>query len=307
MTDHKEVKIVSIIGLGALGILYGHHLSKIMPQDRLRIIADRDRINRYRNSRIYCNGEECSFNYIAPEERTGPSDLLIFTVKNNHLDEAIEAVKNQVGPQTIIISLLNGITSENRIGQFYGTDNILLSVAQGMDAVKSNNKMSYENMGIICIGDKEPGYLSSNAQALAGFFDQHRIPYEIDENMPRKLWTKFMLNVGVNQAVAVFGKCYGDVQKNGKPREIMIEAMRETIPLAEKEGLDLSEKDIDYWLHVVDSLSPRGKPSMRQDIEAKRVTEVELFSGTVLQLGKKHSLQTPVNKLLYEKINALTQ
>jgi len=305
LANNRKIKTVSIIGLGALGILYGHHLSKILPHDNLRIVADQHRISRYRQDRIYCNGEQCNFNFVLPDDKIGPSDLIIFAVKNNNLDEATEAVKNQVAPHTIIISLLNGITSEDKIGRFYGMDKVLYSVAQGMDAVKSGNKMTYEHMGIICFGDKEPGYLSSKTKALAAFFDQHQVPYEIDDNMPRKLWTKFMLNVGVNQAVAVFGKCYGDVQKDGKPREVMIEAMREVIPLAKKEGLDLSEKDIDYWLKVIDSLSPRGKPSMRQDIEAGRITEVELFSGTILQLSKKHSLSTPINHLLYEKIKAL--
>ena len=305
MTNNKEIKTVSIIGLGALGILYGHHLSKIMPHDNLRIIADQSRINRYRQDRVYCNNEQCDFNFVPPEDKTGPSDLIIFTVKNNNLHEAIEAVKNQVGAHTTIISLLNGITSEDIIGRRYDMDKFLYSVAQGMDAVKSENRMTYEHMGIICFGDQEPGYLSSKTKTLAAFFDQHGVPYEIDKNMPRKLWNKFMLNVGVNQAVAVFGECYGDVQKDGRPREIMIEAMREVIPLAEKEGLDFSEKDIDYWLKVIGSLSPRGKPSMRQDIEANRETEVDLFSGTVLQLGKKHSLSTPVNQLLYERIKAL--
>ena len=305
MAINREIKTVSIIGLGALGILYGHHLSKVMPHDNLRIIADQGRISRYRQNRIFCNGEECSFNFVLPDDRVGPSDLIIFAVKNHNLDEAIEAVKNQVAPHTIIISLLNGITSEDKIGRRYGMYKILYSTAQGMDAVKSGNNMTYEHMGIICLGDKEPGCLSSKTKALSTFFDQHRVPHEIDENMPRKLWAKFMLNVGVNQTVSVFGECYGDVQEDGKPREIMIEAMQEVIPLAEKEGLDLSEKDIDYWLKVIDSLSPRGKPSMRQDIEANRTTEVELFSGTVLQLGKKHGISTPVNQLLYEKIKAV--
>lgn len=305
MTKNREIKTVSIVGLGALGILFGHHLSKIMPRDNLRIIADQARVNRYNKDRIYCNNEECSFNFVLPDDKIGPSDLILFTVKNNNLDEAIEAVKNQVAPHTTIVSLLNGITSEDKIGRYYGMEKILYSVAQGMDAVKNNNNMTYEHMGIICFGDKEPGYLSSKTKALAAFFDQHRVPYEIDHNMTRKLWTKFMLNVGVNQAVAVFGECYGNVQQDGQPREIMIEAMREVIPLSKKEGLDLNEKDIDYWLKVIDSLSPRGKPSMRQDIEAGRATEVELFSGTVLKLGKKHGLPTPINHLLYQKIHAL--
>ncbi|SDH51583.1 2-dehydropantoate 2-reductase [Desulfosporosinus hippei DSM 8344] len=63
--------------------------------------------------------------------------------------------------------------------------------------------------------------------------------------------------------------------------------------------------DLSYWLNVLDHLSPEGKPSMRQDIEAKRFSEVDLFSGTILELGKKYSLSTPVNEELYRRIKKI--
>lgn len=65
---NMEIKTVSIIGLGALGILFGNHLSKKMTKENLRIIASMDRIKRYENNHMYCNGEVCMFNYVTPEE-----------------------------------------------------------------------------------------------------------------------------------------------------------------------------------------------------------------------------------------------
>lgn len=130
------------------------------------------------------------------------------------------------------------------------------------------------------------------------------MPHEIDEYMKKRLWGKFMLNVGVNQAVAAHGSCYGDIHKEGFAREVMIKAMREVIPIADIEGIQLCENDVQYWLKVVDALSPEGKPSLQQDLEAGRPTEVELFSGTVLRLGHKYNIETPVNKALYEQIKS---
>ena len=82
-------------------------------------------------------------------------------------------------------------------------------------------------------------------------------------------------------------------------------AMAEVIPVAKQEGVALDEADITYWLGVVDALSDAGKPSMRQDIEAKRPSEVALFSGTVVALGQKHGIKTPVNAMLYDNIMAI--
>ncbi|MEH7502810.1 ketopantoate reductase family protein [Neobacillus drentensis] len=300
-----EIKKVSIIGLGALGILFGHHLSKKMPKANLRFIADRERIERYENDHVYCNGERCDFTYLTPDEKCEPADLLIFMVKYDGLKDAIEAVKNHVGEQTIILSALNGITSEAVIGEAYGDEKILYCVAQGMDAVKVGNQLTYDHMGILCFGEQEPGLISENVKSVAAFFEKTAFPYEVDSNMVKRQWGKFMLNVGVNQTVAVYESNYGKIQREGRARETMIAAMREVIALSERAGIDLTEADLAYWLSVLATLSPDGKPSMAQDVEAKRPSEVDLFSGTVLKLADKYGISTPINKELYDRIKLI--
>lgn len=300
-----EIRTVSIIGLGALGILFGNHLSKRMASEKLRIIADQDRIRRYEQEQIYCNSEPCRFYFSTPEEVGEPADLVIFAVKYNDLTSAIKAVRNQVGEHTIILSVLNGITSEAIIGRTYGMDKMVYCVAQGMDAVKVENKMTYENMGMLCIGELESGIFSPKVKMAADYFDKMEIPYEVDTHMYKRMWGKLMLNVGVNQTVAVYEGDYGDIQREGSARDTMISAMREVIVLSEKEGVTLTEEDLSYWLKVLDQLNPGGKPSLRQDLEAKRHCEVELFAGTILELGKKHGIPTPVNQVLYNKIKLI--
>lgn len=298
-----DVRTVSIIGLGALGILYGNHLSKRMPDRKLRIIADPNRIQKYRNEKIYCNNVICNFNYVTPEEVCEPADLIIFTVKHQGLQDAIKAVRNQVGEKTILLSALNGITSEEIIAKTYGKDKLIYCVAQGMDAVKERNHLTYDHMGMLVFGDWEENIISPKVQAVANFFDKMQLPHQVDKNMKQRMWGKFMLNVGVNQTVAVIEGTYGDIQKEGSAREHMIAAMREVMNLAVLEGIPLGENDLRYWLEVVGTLNPEGKPSMRQDMEAGRYSEVDLFSGTVLQLAKKYGIDTPVNKSLYQRIH----
>ena len=300
-----EIKTVSIVGLGALGVLFGNHLSKHMPKENLRVIADSERISKYRRDGIFCNGEPCDFNYLAPDAPVSPADLLIIAVKYSDLPAAIEASKSQVGDDTIILSLLNGISSEDMIGQGFGADKVLLSVAQGMDAVKVSNSLTYANMGKICFGAASPDENSEKIEAVRHFFEKAALPHEVVPDMRKRLWSKFMLNVGVNQTSAVFGCDYGGLQNDGLARDTMLTAMEEARALSEKENVNLTRADINYWLCILGGLNPQGKPSMLQDIEAKRHSEVELFSGTVLALGRKHSLTLPVNQMLYDNIKAM--
>lgn len=299
-----EIRTVAVVGLGALGVLFGHQMSKELPEGALKIVASADRIARYEREGVYCNGERCQFRYATPEEAE-VSDLLLFAVKFGDLESAIEAARNRVGPDTIILSLLNGVVSEDIIGRALGAEKVLPAVAQGMDAVKVGNRLTYAHMGMICFGDRPEGGSSEKVRAAKRFFEKTGIPYEVPEDMQRRLWGKFMLNVGVNQAVAVFECDYGCVQREGPARDAMIAAMREALMLSNAEGAGLTEDDLNYWLRILGTLNPGGKPSLRQDLEAGRKTEVGLFAGTVLELGIKHGIDCPVNRMLYDRIREM--
>lgn len=297
------IERVSVIGLGALGVLFGHHLSQRVPQ--FTVIADQARIDRYQTDGIYCNGEKCAFAYVTPDAHAEPADLIIVAVKATALDEAVTAMRGFVGERTLIISLLNGISSEEVIGEAYGMDKLVYCVAQGMDAVKEGNRLTCAHMGELCIGDKQPGVVSDRVREAAAFLTAARVPHIVETQMFKKLWSKLMVNVGVNQVIAVFGGDYAGVQCDGERRELMIAAMREVMALSEKEGVGLGEDELHFWLALIGRLSPRGKPSMRQDVEARRYSELELFAGTVLRLGQKHRVATPVNAMLYQKMKEI--
>lgn len=300
-----KIKTVSIVGLGALGVLYGHMLSKSLPEKSLRIIADEERIRRYERDGVFCNGERCRFNYVSPDEKCTPADLLLFSVKYNDMITAVKDAKNQVGPNTIILSLLNGISSEDLIGRAYGPEKVLLCVAQGMDAVKTGNRLTYENTGLLSFGDKASGVISDKVMVVKHFFLESGIPHEAVKEMRKRQWSKFMLNVGANQVSALCLCDYAGIQKNGQFRNMMIDAMKEVVSLSERENVNLTQDDIDYWLNIIDSLNPLGKTSMQQDVEAKRYSEIEMFGGTVLALGRKHGLNFPVNQMLYDRIKII--
>lgn len=300
-----EIQTVAVVGLGALGTLFGHQLAKHMPKDRLRIIADSERIARYQRDGIYSNEERCDFQYITPQADTSPADLILVAVKYGQLQSALNAMRKQVGENTLIISLLNGISSEDDIAAEYGRDKVVDCVAYGMDALKEGNRLTFHNMGKLCIGTHVSGAPTEPVQRIARFFEQHHFPYEVDEAMGKRMWGKFMLNVGVNQTVAVFGPNYHAIQQEGEQRDTMIAAMREVIAISQPEGIHLTEADLAYWLHILSTLNPEGKPSMRQDAEARRLSEVGLFAGTVIMLAQKHHLETPVNQMLLKRVHTM--
>jgi len=296
-----EIKTVAIVGLGALGILYGHQLSQALPAGALKIVADQQRIDRYKEGGVYCNGEPCAFDYVTPEQAE-PADLVLVAVKQPGLIAAMDTMAGAVGENTVILSLLNGIASEPMLAERFGADKVLACVAQGMDAVREGQSVRFTQKGWLVFGDMQPGPPSRKAQSVAAFFDAAGVPYILADDMPRRLWNKFMLNAGVNQVLAAYGGGYSALQKPGPLRDMTIAAMREVMAIAKKEGIRLDDQDIEDWMRLIATLSPEGKPSMQQDVEARRQSEVELFAGTVIALGKKHGVPTPVNESLHKRI-----
>ena len=116
-----------------------------------------------------------------------------------------------------------------------------------------------------------------------------------------------MVNVGMNQASAVMRAPYGVFQTDMQAQALMKALMVEVIDLAEVLDVDLTQKDIDDWYTVLHTLSPHGKTSMLQDIEAGRKTEVEIFGGKMVELGKLHGIPTPVNHTMLRIIRVLEQ
>jgi 2-dehydropantoate 2-reductase len=123
--------------------------------------------------------------------------------------------------------------------------------------------------------------------------------------MIRLLWWKFMINVGINQASAVLRAPFAVFQTSREARDLMESAMREVVMLSEKVGVNLSGEDIDKFHEVLHSISPQGKTSMLQDIEAGRKTEVEMFAGKVIELGRQLAVPTPINQQLFDAIRKM--
>ena len=295
----NPIRTVGLIGLGAVGVLYAERMQASGAE--LLVIADEARAARYREEGIFCNGRRIDFHYVTPDEAR-PVDLLLFVTKEGGLRAAMETAAGFVGPDTLIMCLTNGVTSEATLSERFGAKNVLYSIAQGMDAVKVGNALTYEHPGMIVVGEREPGPLTSRVRAVADYLAAHGVQVFAAEDTVRRQWSKWMLNIGVNQAVMVFEGTYETVQREGRPREVMIGAMREAQKLAALEGYAISEKECEDWIVLVDGLSPSGSPSMRQDGAAHRKSEVELFAGTAVRLGEKHGVDVPINRWLYDTV-----
>ena len=299
----NAMETVAIIGAGALGAVYGGMLCDCSPGSAC-VIADGRRYESLKRQGITVNGRPYAVPVVRRAEAR-PADLVIVAVKHYHLDQAIIDMKHTVGEDTTILSVMNGIDSEERIGAVYGMDKVVYGLTLGIDAVREGNTVTFRNLGRILFGEEKNDVLSDRVSQISEFFTRVGIIHEIPQDMIRSLWFKYMINVGANQVSAVLGANYGMLRSSEDARLMMESAMAEVIAIARAMKINLTEKDIVEWYKVLASLNETGKTSMLQDVEAGRETEVEMLAGTLIELGKRLGIPTPENQKLFDELKRI--
>jgi 2-dehydropantoate 2-reductase len=302
----SSIERISLIGAGAVGALYARKFFD-MDKNCISLVAKGERYDRLKEGGLIVNNKRCKMPLVRVEDNTPPSDLIIVAVKYHRLPEAIQDLRNRVGENSLIVSLMNGIDSEEQIGAVYGMEKMLYAIVAGIDAVRQGNRITYTKEGKIFFGEaKNPG-LSERVERVKSVFDRAGIASEIPDDMIRTLWWKFMINTGMNQVSAALRAPYAVFQTSQEARELMESAMMEVMSIAKAAKVHLSEQDIEEWYSFMSELSPQGTTSMVQDIEANRKTEVEMFGGKVMELGKTYGIPTPVNQTLFRMIRVMEE
>jgi 2-dehydropantoate 2-reductase len=298
-----EIRRVLIVGAGAVGAAVA---GIIGDPSVVSILAGGERESRYRRDGFLLNGVRRDFPLVSPADHSEP-DLVIVAVKSYQVPQAIADMRNHVGPGTLILSLLNGISSEEALAEQFGNEKVPIAMILGIDAVREGNSTRFSGTGKIHFGDalNEAGAWSERVNRIARFFGRTGVAFVVPPDMVRSLWYKFMINVGINQASAVLRAPYGVFQEMSEAKEVMESAMRETAALSAAMGTGLRDGDVAAWYDTLMKLAPDGKTSMLQDVEARRKTEVDAFAGTVLRLADAAGLAVPVNRTLFNLIRAI--
>lgn len=324
--DYRSVCLmlerIAVVGAGAVGASIAAMM--IGAGRPVTLVADRERAARLERDGVLVNGGRIAPPVDADARKGSPYDLVIVAVKSTHLHSALPLVARAAGTAGIVVSLLNGISSEQEIREALTAapetgaaadaphgrppaERVVPAMILGIDAVRAaDGAVTYLNRGTIHFGaDGRDAPVPEDILASLGeTFDAAGIPSKRSDNIVRTLWWKFMINVGINQASAVLRAPYGVFQRSQPARELMGSAMDEVIRLSRAVGAGLTQADLDAWFETLKTLDPEGKTSMLQDVEAGRPTEVDLFADTVVGLGEQHGVATPVNRTLGRIIRA---
>ncbi len=218
----------------------------------------------------------------------------------------MESIHKAVGEHTIVMSLMNGVDSEELIAKHIGKEKLLYSLIK-VASHKENDEYIFDpatTIGII-FGEQTQPYQSERVKAVGELFENTGIHYRVTEDIMEEIWSKFRLNVCNNLPQAILGAgvgCYEDSIHMNAIREGL---RQELEAIAQAKGIDLSKVSATS-LHG-SAVKKNARFSTLQDLDAGRHTEIDMFSKALADMGKELGIATPYNEFTYHMIKALEE
>ena len=299
-----KIQSVAVLGAGAVGsyVIWGLSHKKDI---RLGVIAEGERADRLKKGGCRINDEVYRPEVWSPQEAEDV-DLLIVSLKYGSLPEALESIKTIVGEHTTVMSLMNGVDSEELIAEQVGDDRVLRSLIK-VASHKEENGYYFNpetTLGII-FGELAAPFDSERVQAIESLFADTGIHFRSTEFIREEIWGKFRLNVCNNLPQAILGAGVGCYSDSTHMKVISDGLRRELEQIALAKGIDMSK---------MAGTSGRGSAvpasarySTLQDLDAGRHTEIDMFSGALVRMGRELGIPTPYNEYTYHMIKALEE
>ena len=299
---------ISIIGAGAMGSLFGGKLSlkgnEVVLYDIYKAHVDR----------INADGlsiEESSTGEILkafplatsnPEDVEG-SDLLIVFVKST----ATDAVASQFVPyakeNTIVLTLQNGLGNEDILRQHFGEGRTAAGVTSQGATFMGPGEIRHAGNGPthICMSDKKNEKLKNIVEA----FNNSGFEIDIEENIADLVWSKLIINVGINAVTAISGLENGKLLDYPQMKSLMADLVEEAVEVAAKKGIKLNYPDPVALVYEVAEKTAMNRSSMLQDFDRGSLTEIDFINNAIVREGSKIGVPTPCNSLISKLVKTM--
>lgn len=286
---------IGIFGMGAVGCALYNELNGY---NELYVLADDNRINKYKSG-FMINDKliipNCS-NNIKP-------DLLIIAVKNYHLNDSLIDIEKYVSPNTIILPLLNGIMAHDILQSYFKNNKVLFGVIN-VEANKVGNIIHTSKIINLQFGEEYNDDIKPYLKEISSIFTKYNVTHNIYPDMKRRVWLKWMLNMGINQISALLNATYKQMT-HPYILDIMFNIFDEVYAVAKAYNINLDDSDLEYTKNMCKAFTSNRVTSLTIDFYNNQYNELDSFSKTLIDLASKKNISVPTNELIYKLLKAL--
>lgn len=299
---------IGIVGTGAMGLLFAHLLSRAEGTDIWLLDIHPEREEKIRREGLLVegvSGEHCIWPQITVKaESIGHVDLLMVCVKSPDTYDASQNAKPLVGPGTTVLTVQNGLGNMERIESALGPGRTLGGTTSMGATVTGMNRIRHAGWGETVIG--EPGgKRTERAEAVLELFRRSGLDISFTDDLPGLLWSKLIINVGINALTALTRLRNGQLLAHEGARAVMGMAVEEATQVARTLGIRLLYDHPVEKVEGVCRATAGNVSSMLQDVLREKRTEIEQINGAVVREAAGLGIDAPVNKTLVGLVRTL--
>jgi 2-dehydropantoate 2-reductase len=229
----------------------------------------------------------------------GPVELVLLCVKTYALDSALDQMRPLVGPQTIVLTLQNGVDAPDLVGAAFGPHAVLPGIVYCELAVKQPGVIFQGSpLSRIVFGERD-GALTEQARSVAAAFAATGTDTTLSENVIGALWSKFCFICAMSGVTTLIRQPLGPILADQEGRALMLAAMEEARAVGVAKGVRFDADPVESGLATAARFPPGAKSSMLRDLERGGRLEIEALNGAVVRLGRALAVATPVNQAIY--------
>jgi 2-dehydropantoate 2-reductase len=286
---------IGIYGFGGVGsAIY----NELQDYKELYILVDKVRFEKYEKEEFIINDRKVSPKFITE----GKLDLIIIAVKNYQLKDALPNLKLFMKPDTVILPLLNGITAHDTIKDYYPKHRVLYGVIN-VESNKVGNVCKASNIINLQYGDKYNYYLRYPLIEIRKILNKYNINNHIYQNMERRVWHKWCLNLAINQISALMDATYSDMS-HPLILEVFNDVFDELYKVSKYYNVGLTISDIEEIKDICKNFNSNRVTSLTIDVRENRRNELEYFGLELIKKADIANISVPVNKTIYNLVKA---
>ena len=293
---------IMVIGAGAIGTLYGGWL--LSGGADVTFVARGARHDQIRKHGIVLTGPSGETTHrVVTVARDAvelpPADVLLFAVKTYDLEAAARDASGALVTGGLVVGLQNGVDAAATLGALFDSERVMVGPVYSAATLEADGTVRHGNQRTDVVIGNLQGFLHPHAERLVAYWREAGVEASIADDIQAALWTKFLF-LATNAALTCLSRqSAGMVYHDPLLLDLAERSIAEIAAVAAAEGVRLAPGAEAAALAILIGFPPDVVASMRQDLDAGRRLELEAISGTVVRLGRKHGLATPVHDVAY--------
>jgi 2-dehydropantoate 2-reductase len=231
----------------------------------------------------------------------GKADLVILGVKAWQIKEIVKELKEIINPETMVLPLQNGILAAEELKEEIDQHNIIGGLCRIISKIESPGIINHFGVEPVMIVGELDNSKTDRILSLKDLFEKSGIHTKIPADIHAELWKKF-INICVSGLLAITRSTYGEIRGLPEIRKLIHALLLEIYLISQKAGIVIEPEFVDKTMSFIDSFPYDSTPSLARDVWDGKPSEIEYQNGTVVRLGEKYSVATPVNSFVYSCI-----